>query len=204
MNPMVAFQIAKGVAAFGQAQADFRRTEADYFRNRQAAAQARDINIQGLNRRAIQEAEAAGQQKVDLAIRALEVQGAKAAAQAETGLSGKTFQRSRALTEAKKLRGETALNTQLEYTLNQIDLEKAGINTQALNRINSLPRGQKPNFALHALQTASSVYAADKEFGDGVFSDKVDSLFNLERFGLTSNYNSVIPDYDAFDFYEGK
>jgi len=200
---MVAFQIVKGVAAFGQAQADFNRTEADYFRNRQAAAQARDINIQGLNRRAIQEAEAAGQQKVDLAIRALEVQGAKAAAQAETGLTGKTFQRSRALTEAKKLRGETALNRQLEYTLNQIDLEKAGINTQALNRINSLPRGQKPNFALHALQTASSVYGADKQFGDGVFSDKVDSFFNLENFGLTSNYSSVIPDYDAFDAFDG-
>lgn len=193
---MVAFQIVKGVAAFGQANADYRRTEADYFRNRQAAVQARDLNIQALNRRAIQEADAAGQQKFDLAIRALEVQGAKAAAKAETGLDGQSFRLSEAMTEAKKLRGETTLNQQLEYTLNQIELEAAGLNTTALNRINSLPRGQKPNFAMHALQTAASAYGADKQFGDGVFSDKVDSLFNLENFGLTSNYSNTIPDFD--------
>lgn len=202
MNPMVAFQIVKGVAAFGQAQANYNRTEADYFRNRQAAVQARDISVQGLNRRAIQEAEAAGQSKVDLAIRALEVQGAKAAAQAETGLTGASFQKSRDLTKARELRGKTTINQQLTNTINQIELEKAGVNSQALNRINSMPRGEKPNIAAFALSTASSVVSADLEYGGGEmfgkFFPNYGTTLGLSQNGLIGDNTVSMPEVPTY------
>jgi len=153
--------IAGGVAQFGQAQQQAKIDEARYQQNRINAAQARDLKIQGLNKRAIQEAEAASGQKLELAIRELETQGTQAVAAGEAGVSGKSIDQQRDMTTARKLRGATVINSNVNQVLDAIEDQKVGYNTEALNRINSMPRGQEPDFLMAVIGTAASAYATE-------------------------------------------
>jgi len=57
--------------------------------------------------------------------------------------------------------------------IEQIEEEKMGVNAQMKNRINSMPRGQKPNIMAHAIGTAASAYAAEADItGKNLFTGK--------------------------------
>ena len=161
MDPMTMLAIGQGVAGYFQAEGEAKRTEARYQQNRINAAAARDLKINSLNQRAVQEAEATAGQKFDLAIQALETREARKVAAGESGLSGRTFEAQEDMVTARELRGATVLNDNLRMVLDQLEDEKQGFNTEMLNRINSLPRGYKPNVLAHALSTAANAYATE-------------------------------------------
>lgn len=161
MDPLTMLTIGQGVAGYFQAEAQAKADEARYQQNRINAASARDLKIGALNNRAVQEAEATAGKKFDLAIASMEAREARVVAAGEAGLAGKTVDAQRDMVTARQLRGETVLNDNLRMTLDQIEDEKEGFNTEMLNRINSLPRGQKPSILAHALSTAASAYAVE-------------------------------------------
>jgi len=176
MDPMTIAVGVQGVANYFDAKNKAAWTEYDFLQNRVNAAVARDLKIQSLNRRAIQEAEATAGQKFDLAIASMESREARTVAAGESGLGGKSIDAQANMVTARQLRGETVLNDNLRMTLDQIEDEKEGFSTEMMNRINSLPRGQKPNMLMHALNTAANMYGTEAAMtGKSPFSSSVAS-----------------------------
>jgi hypothetical protein len=140
-----------------------KQDEARYQQNRINAASARDLKIQSLNSRMIQEGEAAAAQKQQLSLEALRRQERAAVAAGESGVSGSSVDRTVAEFETARLRGVTTVNAQTEALRNQIELEKIGASAEAVNRINSLPRGQAPNFLAYAVKAGAQAYAGMKQ-----------------------------------------
>lgn len=137
------------------------QTEANFQANRQRAIQARDVKIQSINRRMIQEHEAASQTKLDMQIAALENAERRAVVAGEAGLGGgSTVDNFIADPEIKRLRAETQLNSNLKDMRLQAELDKMGVSAETENRVNSLPRGQEPNFLSYAAKAGAQVYGA--------------------------------------------
>jgi hypothetical protein len=141
--------------------------EARYQQNRINAVAARDLKIQALNTRAIQEVEAVAEDKMALAIKALETKESQKVAAGEAGVSGKSVKQQIDLTEARKLRGMDKYNANIENILTQIELEKTGLNAEALNSINALQRGVQPSLGAAIVKGASAAATASVKYGDG-------------------------------------
>lgn len=168
--------IAGGIAEFGQAQQQAKIDEARYQQNRINAAEARDLKIQSLNKRAIQESEAASGQRLELAIKALETEGAQIVAAGEAGVSGNSIDLQKKMTTARQLRGTDVINSNVNQILDAIDDQRIGYNTEALNRINSMPRGQQPSFLKAVVSTAASAYASELSVagrGEGSYLESI-------------------------------
>lgn len=177
MDPLTIYMGVQGVADYFGAEAQAKADEARFLQNRVNAAVARDLKIQSLNKRAIQEAEATAGKKFELAIQAMEAKESRAVAAGESGLGGNTIDAQRNMVTARKLRGDTVLDDNLRMALDQIEDEKQGFNTEMLNRINSLPRGQFPSIAAHALKTAASMYATEVQMtGKNPFSSSANPM----------------------------
>ena len=161
IDPYTALTIGKSVVGFMEAKRAAREQDALNARNWQASAQARDIQVQSLNTRAIQEAEAGAGQQFELAIAAL--QEAESRKVSESGLVGQTEELKIADVEARRLRAADVINANVDATLTQIEDQKLGVNAQMLNRINSVPRGQQPSLIAHTIGGAASAYAAEKD-----------------------------------------
>ena len=176
IDPMTAIAVGQTVLGFFDQQNQAKEQERRYRENRIAATAARDLKIQALNRRAIEESERIAGAKLENAIKALEVREAKIVAAGEAGVEGQGIQAQLDMTEARRLRGDTLYNQQLEGIFQQMDFERQGINAEALNRINSLQRGRMPN-PLAALATGvGAAYAAERKYGgnqEGSFLDKI-------------------------------
>jgi hypothetical protein len=182
---MAVLSVAQGGLEFMAAQQQAQADQARYDQNRIAATQARDLKIQSLNQRAIQESEAAATEKQDLALRALELRERALVAAGEGGVSGSSVDNLLNEYTAQKLRGVTTINRNLDLIENQINLEKMGASAEAENRINSLPQGKVPSFLAAAVGTAVSAagsyhtYKVDKpasykfQFG----TNKIDTNF---------------------------
>lgn len=187
MSWAAALQIGQGVVGFMEQQRAAKAQEAAYQRNRQESAKARDVKIQGLNSRLIQESEAVSQQKEALAIEALEKSESAKVAAGEAGVAGQGIDRIIGNYEAQKLRGLSTLNANVENIEKQIELEKMGASAEAMARIQSVQRGQPPSFLAAAVGTAASAYAAQQQFNVemptqpdyGYFS----TAFDTSRFG---------------------
>jgi len=145
IDPMTAIAVGQTVLGFFDQQNQAKEQERRYRENRIAATAARDLKIQALNRRAIQESERVAGAKLENLIKALETREAKVVAAGEAGVEGQGIEAQLNMTEARRLRGDTLYNQQLEGIFQQMDFEKQGINTEALNRINSMQRGRMPN-----------------------------------------------------------
>lgn len=168
--------IAGGIAEFGQASQQAKIDEARYQQNRINAAEARDLKIQSLNKRAIQESEAASGQRLELAIKALETEGAQVVAAGEAGVSGNSIDLQKKMTTARQLRGTDVINSNVNQILDAIDDQRIGYNTEALNRINSMPRGQQPSFLKAVVSTAASAYASELSVagrGEGSYLESI-------------------------------
>jgi hypothetical protein len=176
MDPFTMMTIAGGIAEFGQAQQKAKVDEARYQQNRINAAEARDLKIQGLNKRAIQESEAASGQRLELAIKSLETEGAQIVAAGEAGVSGNSIDLQKKMTTARQLRGTDVINSNVNQILDAIDDQRIGYNTEALNRINSMPRGQQPSFLKAVVSTAAKAYASELSVagrGEGSYLESI-------------------------------
>jgi len=167
MEPMTMLSIGQTALGFLEKKKAAREQQARYEANRIAAVAARDLKIQSLNQRAIQESEAVAEDKMALAIKALETKERQKVAAGEAGVAGKSVKQQIALTEARELRGMSKYNANIESLLTQVELEKAGLNAEALNRINSLQQGQPPSLMGAIVEGASAAAMADIKYGDG-------------------------------------
>ena len=154
---------SKGIE-FMEASRQADEQQARYDQNRIAASQARDLKIQSLNQRAIQESEAAAEGKFKQSIEALEKRERGVVAAGEAGVTGGSVDILLADYTAQKLRGETTINRNLENIERQIELEKMGASAEAESRINSMPQGTQPSFLAAAISAGASGYAAYKEY----------------------------------------
>jgi len=157
---MAVLTVAQGAAQYQEGVAQAQAQQSRFDANRLAANEARDLKVQTLNQRAIQEAEAASEEKMRLSIAALEGEGAALVAQGESGLTGNSMDLLLQDYEAQKLRGVTTINRNLENVEKQIELEKRGASAEAQSRTNSLQQGVMPNFLAAAVGTAANATAA--------------------------------------------
>lgn len=157
---MAVLTVAQGAAEYQEGVAQAQQQQARFDANRLAANEARDLKVQTLNQRAIQEAEAASEEKLALGIKAMEGEGAALVAAGEAGVSGSSVDLLLQDYEAQKLRGVTTINRNLENVEKQIELEKRGASAEAQNRVNSLQQGVMPNFLAAAVGTAASATSA--------------------------------------------
>jgi hypothetical protein len=155
--------------------------QARYDQNRIAAAQARDLKIQSLNQRAIQESEAAGEAKQKQAIEALEMRERAVVAAGEAGVTGGSVDMLLADYTAQKLRGVTTINRNLENIERQIELEKMGASAEAESRINSMPQGTQPSFLAAAISAGASGYATYKAYEVDI-DDKYKPVFGQSKY----------------------
>jgi len=184
---MAVLAVAQGAAQYQEGVAQAQAQQSRFDANRLAANEARDLKVQTLNQRAIQEAEAASEEKMRLGIAALEGEGAALVAQGESGLSGNSMDLLLQDYEAQKLRGVTTINRNLENVEKQITLEKRGASAEAQSRTNSLQQGVMPNFLAAAVGTAANATAAygaakvdqpSKTYTSGSRSGKGDNYFS--------------------------
>jgi hypothetical protein len=165
MAIMAALAIAQGVASFADESNKAKQQEAYYQQNRINSAQARDMQIQGLQKQAIQYSEQYAQKKQDLAIAALKREGTMVTASGESGFAGQTEGLKLSQAEADKLKGLDVYNQQVNAIFDNIEMEKLGLNSQMLERIRSVQRGVKPSLGMAVLSTASSAIAGEMQFG---------------------------------------
>ena len=162
---MTALAIAQGVASYADGVNKANQEEAYYQQNRINAAQARDMQIQGLQKQAIQYSNLYSQKKQDLAIAALKREGTTVTASGESGFAGQTEAIKLSQAEADKLKGLDVYNQQVNAIFDDIEMQKLGLNSQMLQRIRSVKRGVKPSLGMAVLSTASSAIAGEMQFG---------------------------------------
>ena len=162
---MAALAIAQGVASYADGVNKANQEEAYYQQNRINAAQARDMQIQGLQKQAIQYSNLYSQKKQDLAIAALKREGTTVTASGESGFAGQTEGIKLSQAEADKLKGLDVYNQQVNAIFDDIEMQKLGLNSQMLQRIRSVKRGVKPSLGMAVLSTASSAIAGEMQFG---------------------------------------
>ena len=167
MEPMTMLSIGQSALGFLEQRKAAREQQARYEANRIAAVAARDLKIQTLNKRAIQESEVIAEDKLALALKALETKERQKVAAGEAGVAGKSVKQQIALTEARELRGVSKYNASIKNLLTQVELEKAGLNAQAMNRINSMQQGQPPSLIGAVVTGIGAAAAADIKYGDG-------------------------------------
>jgi len=160
IDPMTALSIGQSVMGFFDAQEKAKQQEIAYQQNRLAAATARDMKIQALNARAIQESERVAGAKLENAIKALEVSEAKVVAAGEAGVSGNSVDALYNDFVAQEERGKTVLSQNAEAMERQMALQRRGADAEAESRINSIRQGQQPSFMSAALSTAASATAS--------------------------------------------
>ena len=196
IDPMTALSIAQTGMQFLEAGKKAKEDQARYEQNRINAVAARDLKIQALNTRAIQESEVVAEDKMALAIKALETKEKQKVAAGEAGVgAGKTAKQITDLTEARKLRGISKYNASIDRLLTQVELEKAGVNAEAMNRINNLQQGVKPSLGAAIVSGAANAAAMDIKYGDGkMFGINLvnKDVANLASNGLTSSTTKQI------------
>lgn len=205
MEPMTMLSIGQSALGFLEKKRAAREQQARYEANRIAAVAARDLKIQALNQRAIQESEAVAEDKMALAIKALETKERQKVTAGEAGIAGRTAKQITDLTEARKLRGISKYDATIDRLLTQVELEKAGINAEALNRINSLQQGQPPSLMGAVVGAAANAAAMDIQYGDGklfgldLVGDK--NVAALSSKGLTGDNTMVFPKTSSFSMF---
>lgn len=190
---MTALAIAQGVASYADGVNKANQEEAYYQQNRINAAQARDMQIQGLQKQAIQYSNLYSQKKQDLAIAALKREGTTVTASGESGFAGQTEAIKLSQAESDKLKGLDVYNQQVNAIFADIEMQKLGLNSNMMNEIRSVKRGVKPSLGMAVLSTASSAMAADAKFGEGIFGGG-------DKLGTNTNPFPPVVDIEEGDF----
>lgn len=156
IDPMTAFSIAKGAASFIQDSRDAADQQARYNANRQRAVNARDLKIQTLNARLIQENEALAAQKFQLSLAALKQRERLLVAAGEAGVAGNSVDALYNDFVAQEERGKTTISQNVDAIEKQAELQRRGADAEAESRINAVRQGQQPSFLAAAASTAGS------------------------------------------------
>ena len=180
IDPLTMLVIGQGIGKFIGDNAEAQRTEARFQENRLRAATARDLKIQSINKRLIQESEVAAEQKQQINIAALKKEERAKVAAGEAGITGSSVDAVTSQYETQKLRDYTTINTNLENLERQIELEKLGASAEAEARINSLPQGIMPNILVAALGTAAQAYETELKMKTDM-PDKYSSIFGSSK-----------------------
>lgn len=199
IDPMTMLSIAQTGMKFLEAGKKAKEDQARYEQNRINAVAARDLKIQALNTRAIQESEVIAEDKMALAIKALETKESQKVAAGEAGVAGKSVKQQIALTEARELRGISKYNATIRNLLTQVELEKAGLNAEAMNRINSLQQGQPPSLGAAIVEGISQAAVADVKYGDGkMFGIDLKGDVNVANFLGKGSTSSAFPSSGSY------
>tara|TARA_B100000902_G_scaffold397111_1_gene459941 strand:- start:967 stop:1587 length:621 start_codon:yes stop_codon:yes gene_type:complete len=197
MDPYTALQIGQSVMGFIDANNQYKQQEAAAMQNRQRAAQARDFKVQSLNRRAIQEAEAAAGQQFEMELAAL--REAESRKVVDSGLEGQTEQLKLQDVQARELRAKDVISSNLDAVLDQLEDEKMGLNTEMQARIDNFPRGEKPSLLAAAIGGAASAYSAEADItgknlftGNPIARAKTNNALNLPVVPKLGTQNNLL------------
>lgn len=147
---------AQSVVGFMGQQAAYEQQEALYESNRRNALMAFQEKQKSSNIRIIQEREAAATQSFDASLEARRARASNVVAAGESGIAGPTVTSLLGNIYGEEGRFLTRTNKNLDWTVQQLELEKKGQSYEALDRINSVPRGTKPSFLEAGLRIAAS------------------------------------------------
>jgi hypothetical protein len=148
----LALNIASGVMQYQAQDAAFQQQEQMYEENRQMAmANFRHQNDATTMRQA-QEQETAANEKFDTMLEARSARATARVAAGESGVSGFSTEHLLRDMYSRESRFNGRVDTNLDWTMNQLQMEKKSQGFKALDRINSVQRGTPPNFADAALR----------------------------------------------------
>lgn len=127
-----------------------------YEQNRLNALRAFEDTQNARNMRIAQEQEAAATEKFDTSLEARSARATSEVAAGESGVSGLSIEGLARDFAGKEQRVKDRIDVQTDWTTAQLQAEKRGDSFQALDRINSVKRAEKPNFAAAGLKIAAA------------------------------------------------
>jgi len=140
-----------------QAQSQAAKEQNKYYeQNRLNALQAFTDNQNAMNQRIAQEQEAASAEKFENRLEAKSARATNEVAAGEAGVSGLSIEGLARDFAGKEQRMSDRIDQQTDWTTQQLQAEKRGDSFRALDRINSVRRANKPNFAAAGLKIAAA------------------------------------------------
>lgn len=109
-----------------------------------------------LGQRQIQEQDAAGARKADVSLKAESARATNAVAAGESGIAGPTVDSLMRDIYAQEGRYDSRTDTNLDWTMDQIQDQKTSASYAMKDRVNSLRDVQKPSFAEVGLKVAGA------------------------------------------------
>lgn len=116
------------------------------------------------NLRASQEMEAAAAEKFDTTLDARKARATHVVAAGEAGVSGLSIDGLLRDFSGREARYNDRVDQNLDWTLAQIETQKKGFGFDAVDRINSVQRGQKPSFIGLGLKIAGSGFDSVSQY----------------------------------------
>ncbi len=147
--------LSTAVGYVGQQEAADAQDEA-YEQNRQNALNAFADKQRDLNTRAIQEQEAAANKKFENNLDRRAAQATAMVAAGESGVSGLSVDALFNDLGSRTARANANIDSNTDYTLQQLESEKRGQTYQTVDRINSVKRGQQPSLIDAGLRIAAA------------------------------------------------
>lgn len=169
-NPMM---LAVGSLAIGAGQAvvqyqaqnaAYQQQEQMYQANRQNALRAFTEKQKQTNLRMAQEDQAASEDRFDISLEHKAAMASNEASASAMNIYGNTVDTLMRDIISSEDRAIGRVNTNQDWTRQQLETRKRGQSFEALDRINSVPRGQKPNPLSLALNIGSSALNAGSAY----------------------------------------
>lgn len=151
----LAVSAASGVAEMAAQQQAADNQNALYAQNKMNATMAFQNKQVDLNNRISQEREAAAQQNFDTQLQAQKALATNQVAAGESGAVGNSTDALMNDIQATAQRQEDRVNTNLDWTVAQLQNQKKGTSYEAVDRINSVRQADQPNFAGSMLKIVS-------------------------------------------------
>ena len=142
---------AQTVVGFMGQQAQYKSQQQYYENNRQAANQAAVDRYTSQQNRALQEREAASQEKQNTQTKAMKARATAATAAGEGGVAGLSVDALMADYYAQQGRYERSIDNNYQMTADYLRSEMDATQAQATSRINSVQQGTPPSFASAAV-----------------------------------------------------
>jgi hypothetical protein len=137
---------ASGMAEMAQQQQAADNQNALYEQNKMNATVAFQNKQVDMNNRISQERESAAAENFDNHLAAQKALATNAVAAGENGVAGHTIDALMGDIQGQASRQQDRVNTNLDWTVNQLQNQKKGQSYEALDRINSVKRADPPNF----------------------------------------------------------
>jgi hypothetical protein len=161
-------QLVVGIgSSFMQFQAQqqaFEQQEALYAANQRNALMAFEEKNKSTNMRIAQEMQAASEQRFDASLEAKAARSTNMAAADSMGIYGNSVDALLMDIMSAEDRTIGRINTNQDWNVGQLETVKRGQSFEAVDRINSVQRGQKPNFLALGLGIANAGLGAGTSY----------------------------------------